>query len=544
MTNSASMPVAANADLPGRTCGQALTSADGDTVYPGRPVLPDPWPLVPAICMKSKGRRRGAPLLSRAAHNCMFPSTPPSTSMWPRSERHDRSVPAAVKLLDTLPIRRPPLIGCPAEPHSCALQEPCGGTYAPPKCVDVAHPGNRFPINRSGRGSETVKRTLSLLVGGALAISAGMAAQAAPARVERAPVAAQGAGITAEQRVMLAEKLALVSRIMAGAGASQPGTQVTAEQQRWMQESLYKLPVAKLRTMGAPSGYDAAASAISPRQGRHGTRGPRPSSGRPTPSSSTTRSRPAASSTPATSAARSRTTGRAPTTSMRTGDVYGGSAPATRRPTVGNDSNNIGAISMNVAIVDPSSFPGFLGARPVGSTNTTSLVNWYQAGPSVQASNAGIITTDQSLATRRDRVLRHDDARGRRRPRTLRRADVDAARLRDRHADPDGGQHDDPRLQPAGLGLPDRLRHGVQLLQRDRRHRRRTPGRRRRTDGERRTLHRPLRRCDARRRSSTCRGAAASPAADRSRGPAPRRAATQARSAHRGAPFLSRGSVS
>ena len=54
--------------------------------------------------------------------------------------------------------------------------------------------GNRFPINRSGRGSETVKRTLSLLVGGALAMAAGMAAQAAPSRVERAPVAAQGRG--------------------------------------------------------------------------------------------------------------------------------------------------------------------------------------------------------------------------------------------------------------------------------------------------------------------------------------------------------------
>ncbi len=240
-----------------------------------------------------------------------------------------------------------------------------------------------------------MKRTLSLLVGGALAIAAGMAAQAAPARVERAPVAAQGAGITAEQRAMLSEKLALVERIMRASGASQPGTQVTTEQQRWMQESLYKLPVAKLRAMGAPSGYDAAASAIAQARADMARDGI---------------AKLGQASTELvyypispcrfidTRNVGGKIVGSRTFDLDATGDIYGGSVACNPKATVGNDSNNIGAISMNVAIVDPSAFPGFLGARPVGSTNTTSLVNWYQAGPSVQASNAGIITTDQSLA--------------------------------------------------------------------------------------------------------------------------------------------------
>lgn len=243
-----------------------------------------------------------------------------------------------------------------------------------------------------------MKRTLSLLVSGALAISAGMAAQAALARVERAPVAAQDAGITAEQRVMLAEKLALVSRIMAAAGASQQGPQVTAEQQRWMQESLYKLPLEKLRAMGAPSGFDAAANAISRAKADVSREG----LAKLGQANTELVYYPI---TPCRFIDTRNVGGKIPNNGARsydlgvTGDVYGGSAACNPRAAVGNNENNMAAISMNVAIVDPSFAPGFLGARPVGSTNTTSLVNWYQAGPTVQASNAGIITVDQTLLT-------------------------------------------------------------------------------------------------------------------------------------------------
>ena len=194
---------------------------------------------------------------------------------------------------------------------------------------------------------------------------------------------------------MLAEKLAIVERVMRASGASQPGTQVTAEQQRWMQESLYKLPVAKLRAIGAPSGYDAAANAIAMARAdvaRDGIAKLGQASTElvyyPVPPCRFIDTRNVGG----------KIVGSRTFDLDVTGDIYGGSVACNPKAAVGNDSNNIGAISMNVTIVDPSAFPGFLGARPVGSTNTTSLVNWYQAGPSVQASNAGIITTDQSLA--------------------------------------------------------------------------------------------------------------------------------------------------
>ena len=240
-----------------------------------------------------------------------------------------------------------------------------------------------------------MKRIVSLVVGGALAIAAGVGVQAAPSRMERATAASQGAGITAEQRAMLVEKLALVDRIMRASGASQPGTQVTADQQRWMQESLYKLPLAKLRAMGAPSGYDAAASAIA----RAKTDVAREGIAKLGQASTELVYYPI---TPCRFIDTRVVGGRIVLSRTydldATGDVYGGSAACNPKAAVGNDSNNIGAISMNVAIVDPTQFPGFLGARPFGSTNLTSLVNWYQAGPTVQASNAGIVTTDQSLA--------------------------------------------------------------------------------------------------------------------------------------------------
>ena len=239
-----------------------------------------------------------------------------------------------------------------------------------------------------------MKRFVRVLVGGSLAIVACIAAQAAPTRIERTAAASHGDGITAEQRSMLAEKLALVDRILQAAGASAQTQQVSADQQRWMMESLYKLPLAKLRTMGAPAGYDAASAAIS-RAKADMARESTAKLGQP---STELVYYPI---TPCrfidTRIVGGRIVGQRAYDLDVTGDVYGGSAACNPKAVVGNDANNIAAISMNVAIVDPVPFPGFLGARPFGSTNLTSLVNWYQAGPTVQASNAGIVTTAQTL---------------------------------------------------------------------------------------------------------------------------------------------------
>jgi len=81
-----------------------------------------------------------------------------------------------------------------------------------------------------------------------------------------------------------------------------------------------------------------------------------------------------------------------------TGSTYGGSAACDPSASVSNNANNIGAIAINVAIVSPTVAPGFIGARPAGATTTTALVNWYESGAAVQASNAGVVTTDQTGA--------------------------------------------------------------------------------------------------------------------------------------------------
>ena len=107
------------------------------------------------------------------------------------------------------------------------------------------------------------------------------------------------------------------------------------------------------------------------------------------------------------------------------GNTYGGSAACAPAAAVGGNANLIGAIAINVAIVSPTAAPGFVGARPFGATTTTALVNWYQAGASVQASNAGVVTTDQSASNPRDRALRQPDAVHRRHLRCVRGTDCD-----------------------------------------------------------------------------------------------------------------------
>ena len=79
-----------------------------------------------------------------------------------------------------------------------------------------------------------------------------------------------------------------------------------------------------------------------------------------------------------------------------TGGAFGGSIGCDPKAAVGGNEDNIGALAMNVAIVGPTAAPGFIGVRPAGGSTTTALVNWWEQGPNVQASNAGVVSTNQS----------------------------------------------------------------------------------------------------------------------------------------------------
>jgi hypothetical protein len=194
--------------------------------------------------------------------------------------------------------------------------------------------------------------------------------------------------ITPTQRARLVEKLALVNQVLSVVG-QQGG--VSNDQKRWLAESLYGMSLEQIQAMGIPGSYPATVNAMS--------------------SVKTTMKALGSASTdlvyrPITPCRYIDTRNVGGTISgfrdfdlHNTGAAYGGSGacdPKSAAP--GGDPANIGAVAFNLAIigVSPSNAPGFMGARPQGSSNSTALVNWYESGPSVQASNASAVSINQT----------------------------------------------------------------------------------------------------------------------------------------------------
>ncbi|HEU5478728.1 MAG TPA: hypothetical protein VFU90_02795, partial [Candidatus Tumulicola sp.] len=188
----------------------------------------------------------------------------------------------------------------------------------------------------------------------------------------------------------LAEKLRLVDQIVGVAAETNDGSTVTSEQLRWLREALYMLPLAEVQAIGVPGGFASAAAAVSSMQ-----RSPRVAKAL---GSATTD----LVYVPITPCRYIDTRVKPPMVGStpygvdlgQTGASYGGSAGCNIVTAAGlSNASDIAAVNMNVGIVNPQFQPGFLGARPAGSANSTSMVNWYQSGPTVQASNAGAVTT-------------------------------------------------------------------------------------------------------------------------------------------------------
>ena len=79
-----------------------------------------------------------------------------------------------------------------------------------------------------------------------------------------------------------------------------------------------------------------------------------------------------------------------------TGASYGGDAPCDLVASTGvANADVIAAIAMNVTIVGPAVAPGFLAIKPTAAAPVTSLLNWYEAGASVQVANQGVVRTFQ-----------------------------------------------------------------------------------------------------------------------------------------------------
>ena len=236
-------------------------------------------------------------------------------------------------------------------------------------------------------------RTIMAIAAGAAICAVSAGALAAGERSDRAqlgakPTRAAPQPVTETQQAMLAEKIAIAQHLMA---ASLEGREATADYRMWLLESMYRAPLADLRAIRPEAGHDAIVKAVAK-----------------------------AAKAPAKLGAASTELVYYPITPCRyidtrnvggpltaprgfdlanTGNTYGGSAACDPKAAVGGNEDTIGALAINVAIVSPTTAPGFVGVRPAGAVNTSALVNWYAAGANVQASNAGVVTTNQSQAT-------------------------------------------------------------------------------------------------------------------------------------------------
>ena len=74
------------------------------------------------------------------------------------------------------------------------------------------------------------------------------------------------------------------------------------------------------------------------------------------------------------------------------GSTYGGLAGCAPQTIFGVDDDAIGALVMNVTVLEPSSAPGWLAVRPVQSTDPSALIAW--ATTNVRAANQAIVTPD------------------------------------------------------------------------------------------------------------------------------------------------------
>jgi len=229
-------------------------------------------------------------------------------------------------------------------------------------------------------------RALATALAAALAVAAGGSASA-----QNSAMSAVGSSITPAMRADFDARMRAAEAIVAAVEQGPDAASLTAANIVWLRESLYRLTLAQLQGIGTPSTLKDASDALAR------VRDASPQLG----SSSVelvyypitpcryidTRFQGGA------------LTGTRAYDLSFTGGAFGGSIGCDPKAAVGGDEDQIGALAINVAIVGPTAAPGFLGARPAGGSGSTALVNWWEQGPAVQASNAGIVSTNQSPST-------------------------------------------------------------------------------------------------------------------------------------------------
>lgn len=238
------------------------------------------------------------------------------------------------------------------------------------------------------------KSSLSALVLGAFALASSLA----PAQTsgDQAATVAVATTVTAEQLARLAEKAERIQQILNSVGRDMQAKQVSAESRRWFVESLYQMPLAQIRTIGTSGTFSGAVDAMTHSK----TRVPTKLLG------DTNQDLVYIPFVPCRYVDTRNVGGKISSARgfdiSQTGLTYGGIAACNPLTLIGGviNDNSVGGLAMNVTLFDTSAAapPGFLAVRPFGSTNVTSLLNWYVQGPFVQDANYAIITMDQTTA--------------------------------------------------------------------------------------------------------------------------------------------------
>jgi hypothetical protein len=247
----------------------------------------------------------------------------------------------------------------------------------------LPHPGPLIRMPARGRTMTNRPAFLACAAAVAVALCASAPVHAQPASATRP--------ITPEMRASLDARINAVEAIVAAVERGADADSLTAANLIWLREGLYRLTLDQLQAIGTPTSLRDAADALAR------VRDASPQIG------STSVELVYYPVTPCryidTRVIGGAISGTRTYDLAFTGGAFGGSIGCDPKATVGGDEDQIGALAINVAIVGPTAAPAFIGARPAGGTTTTALVNWWEQGPSVQASNAGIVSTNQATAT-------------------------------------------------------------------------------------------------------------------------------------------------
>ena len=235
------------------------------------------------------------------------------------------------------------------------------------------------------------KQSIVLAVVMAAGAVAGSAhAQGDPRQSAPAAATAVATGVTAEQLARLAEKLQLIGETMRAVD-SDTRTAASLEQRHWVLESLYRMSLEQVRTVGVPGTYAATADAIA-----------RAERIAPKAIGSQAADLTYTPFTPCryidTRNVGGKILGARGYDLAASGTSYGGVAACSPIAILAiGDENLIGGLAFNMTIVDTSAAasPGFATVRPAGSTNTTALVNWTTSSAAFQLGNAATVSTDQ-----------------------------------------------------------------------------------------------------------------------------------------------------